>query len=154
MFMMFNLRRPDILPVDDLGVRMAVMKAYGMVAAPLPKELREFGERWKPHRTAASWYLWQSLRLITMVSQEAARERSRRLKAVAKKSKVKPKIRRQGRPATARTAIARPKARRRHRANRPKAKARSRPNRVISWQATSPSDYPYDVQPDERQRLH
>ena len=91
MFMMFNLRRPDILPVDDLGVRTAVMKAYGMAAAPLPKELREFGERWKPHRTAASWYLWQSMRLTTIVSgadgappdPKAAVEKSR-LKSKAK----------------------------------------------------------------------
>jgi DNA-3-methyladenine glycosylase II len=89
MFMMFNLRRPDILPVDDLGVRMAVMKAYGMAAAPLPKELREFGERWKPHRTAASWYLWQSLRLITMVSEAGAAAAIPDVKPVAKKSKPK-----------------------------------------------------------------
>jgi DNA-3-methyladenine glycosylase II len=71
MFMMFNLRRPDILPVDDLGVRNAVMKAYGMTEPPLPKQLREFGERWKPHRTAASWYLWQSLRMVIMEDAEA-----------------------------------------------------------------------------------
>ena len=72
MFMMFNLRRPDILPVDDLGVRTAVMKAYGMAEAPLPKQLREFGERWKPHRTAASWYLWQSMRMVTVDSTAKA----------------------------------------------------------------------------------
>ena len=65
-FMMFNLRRPDILPVDDLGVRMAVMKAYGLPVPPPPKELREFGERWKPHRTAAAWYLWRSLQTVTV----------------------------------------------------------------------------------------
>jgi DNA-3-methyladenine glycosylase II len=65
-FMMFNLRRPDILPVDDLGVRMAVMKAYGLPVPPPPKELREFGERWKPHRTAAAWYLWRSLQSVTV----------------------------------------------------------------------------------------
>ncbi|HUN60256.1 MAG TPA: DNA-3-methyladenine glycosylase [Candidatus Binataceae bacterium] len=87
MFMMFNLRRPDILPVDDLGVRMAVMKAYGMAEAPLPKQLREFGERWKPHRTAASWYLWQSLRLVTM--EDAAAKAV--LRATGKKSAAKPK---------------------------------------------------------------
>jgi DNA-3-methyladenine glycosylase II len=85
MFMMFNLRRPDILPVDDLGVRTAVMKAYDMAEAPLPKQLREFGERWKPHRTAAAWYLWQSLRLVTM--EDAAAKVA--IRASAKASKVK-----------------------------------------------------------------
>jgi DNA-3-methyladenine glycosylase II len=90
MFMMFNLRRPDILPVDDLGVRTAVMKAYDMAEAPPPKQLREFGERWKPHRTAASWYLWQSLRLVTMEDAEAkaairASAKARTAKAAAMK---------------------------------------------------------------------
>jgi hypothetical protein len=91
--MMFNLRRPDILPVDDLGVRTAVMRAYGMAAAPLPKELREFGERWKPHRTAASWYLWQSMSLTTMISEaEAKPESAQVLKTVAKKSRARSKV--------------------------------------------------------------
>jgi DNA-3-methyladenine glycosylase II len=86
MFMMFNLRRPDILPVDDLGVRTAVMKAYGMTEPPPPKQLREFGERWKPHRTAAAWYLWQSMRLVTM--EDAAAKVA--LRASAKASTAKP----------------------------------------------------------------
>jgi DNA-3-methyladenine glycosylase II len=95
MFMMFNLRRPDILPVDDLGVRMAVMKAYGMAEAPLPKQLREFGERWKPHRTAASWYLWQSMRLTTMISEAEGKPdtaaKAQADKVAAKKPKVRTK---------------------------------------------------------------
>jgi len=61
MFLMFNLGRPDVMPAGDLGVQTAVMKAYGLVKRPTPKELREFAERWKPHRTAAAWYLWRSL---------------------------------------------------------------------------------------------
>ncbi|HYA36517.1 MAG TPA: DNA-3-methyladenine glycosylase [Candidatus Binataceae bacterium] len=65
MFLMFNLGRPDVLPVGDLGVRSAVMKAYAMARRPTPKELRALGEKWSPHRTAVSWYLWQSLRIIT-----------------------------------------------------------------------------------------
>ncbi len=65
MFLMFNLGRPDVLPVGDLGVRNAVMKAYGMAKRPTPKELHALGEKWSPHRTAVSWYLWQSLRIIT-----------------------------------------------------------------------------------------
>ncbi len=64
MFLMFNLGRPDVLPVDDLGVRNAVFKAYRMKQPPTPKELRELGERWRPYRSVAVWYLWQSTRLV------------------------------------------------------------------------------------------
>ena len=65
MFLMFNLHRPDVFPVDDLGVRNAVARLYAMSQPPPPKELREFGERWRPYRSVASWYLWQSMRLVT-----------------------------------------------------------------------------------------
>jgi DNA-3-methyladenine glycosylase II len=65
MYLMFNLHRPDVLPVDDLGVRNAVARLYGMSAPPPPKELLAFGERWRPYRSVASWYLWQSMRVVT-----------------------------------------------------------------------------------------
>src|ERR1700726_1552886 len=65
MFLMFNLHRPDVLPVDDLGVRNAVARVYAMSSPPPPKELREFGERWRPYRSVAAWYLWQSMRIVT-----------------------------------------------------------------------------------------
>lgn len=65
MFLMFNLHRPDVLPVDDLGVRNAVARLYAMSQPPPAKELREFGERWRPYRSVASWYLWQSMNVIT-----------------------------------------------------------------------------------------
>lgn len=64
-FLMFHLHRPDVLPVGDLGFRNAVTKAYGIDAPLNPKELHLFGERWRPYRSAAVWYLWQSLRLVT-----------------------------------------------------------------------------------------
>jgi 3-methyladenine DNA glycosylase/8-oxoguanine DNA glycosylase len=64
MFLMFNLGRPDVFPVDDLGVRNAIHRAYKMEQPPTRKELREFGERWRPYRSVAVWYLWQSVRLI------------------------------------------------------------------------------------------
>ena len=50
--------------MTKLGVQTAVMKAYGLAKRPTPKELREFAERWKPHRTAAAWYLWRSLDIV------------------------------------------------------------------------------------------
>ena len=65
MFLMFNLRRPDVFPVDDLGIRNAVAKVYRMDRPPTARELREFGERWRPYRSAASWYLWRSVDVIT-----------------------------------------------------------------------------------------
>ena len=61
MFLMFTLHRPDVLPVGDLGVRNAAMKAYGLAAPPTPAELEALGEAWRPHRTRASLYLWRSL---------------------------------------------------------------------------------------------
>ena len=64
MFLMFNLGRPDVLPVDDLGFQSAVMKAYRLRKRPDAKRLRQIAERWKPYRSAAVWYMWQSTRII------------------------------------------------------------------------------------------
>ena len=61
MFLMFALRRHDILPTGDLGIRNAIQKAYGLEALPLPKEIEVMAERWRPYCTVASWYLWRSL---------------------------------------------------------------------------------------------
>ncbi|HEV2198204.1 MAG TPA: DNA-3-methyladenine glycosylase [Bryobacteraceae bacterium] len=61
MFLMFALRRPDVLPVGDLGVRMAVKKAYGLAELPAPAEMEKIAAGWKPWRSVASWYLWRSL---------------------------------------------------------------------------------------------
>lgn len=63
MFLMFTLARPDVLPVDDFGVRNGFRIAYGRREMPKPKDLAEFGERWRPYRTTASWYLWRAVDL-------------------------------------------------------------------------------------------
>ena len=60
MFMIFHLERPDILPVGDLGVRNAVAAAYGLDEPPSPAEMERIAEPWRPHRTLASLYLWES----------------------------------------------------------------------------------------------
>jgi len=60
-FLMFRLGRPDILPADDLGLMNAVHRAYGMRKRPTPDKLRKMGEVWRPYRSVAAWYLWQSL---------------------------------------------------------------------------------------------
>lgn len=61
MYLMFHLRRPDVLAWGDLGVRRAVQVAYGLQDAPLRAELTEMAEPWRPHRTLACRYLWRSL---------------------------------------------------------------------------------------------
>jgi DNA-3-methyladenine glycosylase II len=63
MFLIFHLRGPDVLPVGDLGIRRAVEKAYGLPALPEADHLRTIAEPWRPHRTLASLYLWESLEL-------------------------------------------------------------------------------------------
>ena len=60
MFLIFRLGRPDVLPIHDLGVKKGWSVAYGKKHMPRPKELLAFGERWRPYRTVASWYLWRA----------------------------------------------------------------------------------------------
>ena len=60
MFLIFRLGRPDVLPVHDLGVRKGWCVAYGKKHMPTTRELLAFGERWRPYRTVASWYMWRA----------------------------------------------------------------------------------------------
>ena len=60
MLLIFQLGRPDVLPVHDFGVRNGFRQAYGLSKLPSPKELLAHGERWRPHRTTAAWYLWRA----------------------------------------------------------------------------------------------
>jgi DNA-3-methyladenine glycosylase II len=59
MFLIFVLNRPDVFPIDDLGLQEAVKQAYGLKERPKPKELIPYGDRWKPWRSVATWYLWK-----------------------------------------------------------------------------------------------
>lgn len=61
MFLLFHLERPDVLPVGDLGIRNAVRAAYGLDEPPSPEELERIAEPWRPHRSLACLYLWESL---------------------------------------------------------------------------------------------
>jgi DNA-3-methyladenine glycosylase II len=63
MFLMFRLHRPDVLPVGDLGIVNAVQRLYGLRKRPDPKRLTKLGEPWRPYRSVACWYLWQTLRM-------------------------------------------------------------------------------------------
>ena len=60
MLLIFQLGRPDVLPVDDFGVRNGFGLAYQKGVLPKPRELMVFGVRWKPYRTTAAWYLWRA----------------------------------------------------------------------------------------------
>lgn len=60
MFLIFQLRRPDVWPVDDLGVRKGYAIAKRLPALPTPRELAAFGERFRPFRSAAAWYCWRA----------------------------------------------------------------------------------------------
>jgi len=63
MLLIFTLGRPDVLPATDYGVRKGFALTYGWRDLPAPKELLAHGEKWRPHRSTASWYLWRSLEL-------------------------------------------------------------------------------------------
>jgi DNA-3-methyladenine glycosylase II len=62
MFLMFRLHRPDVLPVGDLGIVNAIQRLYRLRKRPDAKRIQKLGEAWKPYRSVASWYLWQTLR--------------------------------------------------------------------------------------------
>src|ERR1700678_1144820 len=61
MFLIFRLGRPDVLPIHDYGVQKGFALTYGKKEIPKPRELAAFGERWRPFRTVASWYMWRAV---------------------------------------------------------------------------------------------
>jgi DNA-3-methyladenine glycosylase II len=64
MFLLFHLERPDVLSGGDLGIRKAVQIEYGLKEMPTPQRVLEIGEVWRPHRSLASLYLWESLAAV------------------------------------------------------------------------------------------
>ncbi len=64
MFLIFHLKRPDVLSGGDLGIRKAVQIEYGLKKMPVPQKVLEIGEPWRPHRSLASLYLWESLAAV------------------------------------------------------------------------------------------
>lgn len=61
MFLMFALRRHDVLPTGDLGIRMAMKKAYALEELPKPEQMERIAAKWRPYSSVACWYLWRSL---------------------------------------------------------------------------------------------
>ena len=66
MFLMFTLRRPDILPTGDYGIQAAIKKHYRKRKWPKPKDMEKIAKPWAPYRSVACWYLWRSLDIKTM----------------------------------------------------------------------------------------
>ncbi len=85
MILLFNLYRPDVWPVDDLGVRKGYMLLHGLDEMPKPKELMALGEIYKPHRSVAAWYMWRAIEQIR--EKPRAVEKKLVAKKVAKKTK-------------------------------------------------------------------
>jgi len=84
MFLIFRLGRPDVLPIHDLGVKKGWSVTYGKKRMPEPKELLAFGERWRPYRTLASWYMWRAFeragyKATNKISKAFAKKRKTRL---------------------------------------------------------------------------
>ncbi len=84
MFLIFRLGRPDVLPIHDLGVKKGWSVTYGKKHMPKPLELLKFGERWRPYRTIASWYMWRAFERAGY-----ARTNKIRTKPVSKRKKQK-----------------------------------------------------------------
>lgn len=66
MFLMFTLRRPNVLPTGDFGIQMAIKKHYKKRKMPKPEQMEKIAKRWEPYRSVACWYLWKSLDVKTM----------------------------------------------------------------------------------------
>jgi len=87
MFLIFRLGRPDVLPIHDLGVQKGWSVAYGKKHKPSPKELLAFGERWRPYRTVASWYMWRAFQRAGYAATNKIRPKKPKLRNPASKSK-------------------------------------------------------------------
>ncbi len=70
MFLMFSLRRPNILPTGDYGVQTAIKKFYKKRKLPKPEQMQKIAKVWEPYRSVASWYLWRGLDIKTVESQK------------------------------------------------------------------------------------
>jgi 3-methyladenine DNA glycosylase/8-oxoguanine DNA glycosylase len=96
MLLIFRLGRPDVLAVDDYGIRKGFAKIHKMADLPKPKELLAYGERWRPHRSVASWYMWRAAEMKDLpepgehaAKKAGAVDRKSAPIAVAKKLRVK-----------------------------------------------------------------
>ena len=85
MFLIFRLGRTDVLPIHDYGVQKGFALTYGKKEIPKPRELAAFGERWRPYRTVAAWYMWRAVQLAgkdaRKITKKTKAQRKRKRKA-------------------------------------------------------------------------
>jgi len=137
MLLMFQLGRPDVLPVDDFGVCNGFRLTYGLKAMPRPRALAEFGARWAPNRSLAAWYLWRAIELHRAKKLPPREGRAPRVALRVKRAKPAPAVRKKRGSAARKAApgkatprkvtagkTTRPKPARRKRAKRPARSAR------------------------------
>lgn len=87
MFLIFNLGRPDVLPIHDLGVRKGWAITYSKKCMPAPRELLKFGEQWRPYRSVASWYMWRAFERAGRAAHKIGRPRTATKKRTTKSRK-------------------------------------------------------------------
>ena len=92
MFLIFRLGRPDVLPIHDYGVQKGFALTYGKKVIPKPRELAAFGERWRPYRTVASWYMWRAVEVYgktRKITKSSSAKKIKNKKAIAEQAKRK-----------------------------------------------------------------
>ncbi len=97
MLLIFRLGRPDVFPVDDYGVRKGFAKMRKLAELPKPKELMPLGERWRPYRSVASWYLWRAadmkdLPMAGEAKTAVAKPATKKVTPAAAKGRIKKKV--------------------------------------------------------------
>jgi 3-methyladenine DNA glycosylase/8-oxoguanine DNA glycosylase len=90
MLLIFRLRRPDVLPATDYGIRNGFMLTYRKRSLPTPEEVARHGEKWRPHRSAASWYLWRAVDLARARSDKTTPAKAKATRASARAPKTNP----------------------------------------------------------------
>jgi len=85
MFLIFRLGRPDVLPIHDYGVQKGWAITYRKKNIPKPKELLKFGERWRPYRTVASWYMWRAVSLAGKEARKIMKPKPAKKRVLIKK---------------------------------------------------------------------
>ncbi len=90
MLLLFRLARPDVLAVDDYGIRKGFAKMHALAELPKPKELLAYGERWRPYRSVASWYLWRAAEMkdLPLAGEQAKKGAATGAKASSRKTLV------------------------------------------------------------------
>jgi 3-methyladenine DNA glycosylase/8-oxoguanine DNA glycosylase len=88
MFLIFRLGRPDVLPIHDYGVQKGWALTYRKKIIPKPKDLLKFGERWRPYRTVASWYMWRAVALAGPAARKITKPKPVKKRVTIKKRPI------------------------------------------------------------------